>query len=87
MRTVDLVEDIEWMRDSGESPHMAVARLGMSAGSVERALQRAERRDLAAWVQPAKRVPCPECGGDMSRAGCPRCSECRYRELPRRWAA
>ena len=39
--TADLVEDALWMRDTGEYPERAAARLGMSPEAMEQMLRRA----------------------------------------------
>ena len=41
-----LVEDVDWLARTGETPERAAARLGRTVGALERALLRAGRPDL-----------------------------------------
>ena len=50
-----LVEDVEWMRDAGESAVMACQRLGMCAATIARHMRRMDRRDLARYIDEAVR--------------------------------
>ncbi len=45
-RTVDVVEDCEWMDRHGEKFTRAAERLGYSTATLERTLERAGRYDL-----------------------------------------
>ena len=54
-RRADLVEDLEWMRDAGESPVMASQRLGMHPDTVARHMRRMNRADLARYMDRAAR--------------------------------
>ena len=51
----NLVEDVEWMRDAGESPVMACQRLGMHPATVARLMRRMGRSDLARYIDEAVR--------------------------------
>lgn len=45
-----VLEDLEWLIRTGVNPQQAVARLGMSLSSVEQAMRRLGRNDLARWI-------------------------------------
>ena len=47
----DLIEDLEFLRKTGEHPANAARRLGYDPRTLERRLMRAQRKDLAAWVR------------------------------------
>lgn len=51
----DLVEDVEWMRDTGENPINWARRVGMNNNALAQRLHRAGRRDLARLVDQAVR--------------------------------
>ena len=51
----NLVEDVEWMRDAGESAVMACQRLGMCAATIARHMRRMDRTDLARYIDEAVR--------------------------------
>lgn len=56
MRTADLLDDIEWLVDAGESAAMIAARTGKTAAAIAKACERACRRDLARmfWCEAAR---------------------------------
>lgn len=47
-QTAAIIEDVEWMRDSGESPSIMATRLHTTVEALEKRLLRAGRPDLAA---------------------------------------
>ena len=50
-----LVEDVEWMRDAGESAVMACQRLGRHPDTIARHMRRMGRADLARYMDRAGR--------------------------------
>ena len=50
-----LAEDVEWMRDAGESAVMASQRLGMHPDTIARHMRRIDRTDLARYIDEAVR--------------------------------
>lgn len=79
MKSADVVEEVEFLLSCGVSAFRIAAQLGMKPGSVERALHRAGRPDLAprftALRHAEERVPCPECGDLIGRKA-KRCYPC-----------
>jgi hypothetical protein len=47
----ELIEDIEWLIQQGESVASICTRFGMAADAIERRLHRHGRRDLAAYFR------------------------------------
>ena len=46
--SADLLENVDWLLQAGESPHHIATRLGITPGGIARALTRAGRHDTAA---------------------------------------
>jgi hypothetical protein len=83
----EIVEEVEHMLSCSESPTAIAERLGLLAGSVARALYRAERPDLAVRFEAARRAtrgkPCVECGQWVRTHQASRCKPCGYKERER----
>jgi lambda repressor-like predicted transcriptional regulator len=47
----DLIDDLEWLRNSGVSPHRATGQLGVSRDTLQQALRRHDRHDLIDWLR------------------------------------
>ena len=50
-RTEDIIEDVEWMLDTGEAPERIPQRLGTTPAALTKRMRRAGRPDLAAPFQ------------------------------------
>lgn len=50
--TTELIEDVEWLIETGEYPPRAARRLGTTQQALERRLRRAGRHDLANYFTP-----------------------------------
>jgi hypothetical protein len=83
-------EEVEFLLSCGESPRTILDRLGVTAANLERALQRAERHDLARRfgkraLQPGrgrhKRGQCVDCGTSVWDTS----ERCRPCEVSNRW--
>lgn len=76
-----LVEDLEWMLGTGESPVMAAHRAGSTPGALARKLHRAGRHDLAVHFDRAVEEQ------PLSTAGVPqgRLVHDGFRSLSSRW--
>lgn len=80
--TLDMIEDLEWMIATGETPAGAVRRLGRKQRSLERTLYRTGREDLARFVSAAGAAECIDCGALIS-AQSTRCKEHERLHRPR----
>ena len=85
-----VVEEVEFLLDTGESPEQIARRLGRKPGTIARALGRAGRNDLARHfyrLDKTARIrathPCVDCGGVCSREAT-RCRRCNNRLTARR---
>lgn len=73
-------EEAEFLLSCGQSPHEICRSLGIKAGSVARAMERAGRQELAATFERVRRAtlahPCVDCGGPVASPAAPRCRRC-----------
>lgn len=77
-RRAALVEDVEWLLDSDETPSTIAARYGIASASVARALYRAGRPDLARRFENADIRRCATCPNHCT-ARATRCRQCNAR--------
>jgi hypothetical protein len=71
-------EEVEHLASMGIAPATIIQQLGVKPGSLERALHRAGRHDLAAILAPlaCQKAACVDCGTPLARAGRQRCRPC-----------
>lgn len=78
----DLVEDVEWMLDGGDTPTQILTRLATTPTAIARRLYRAGRPDLARLFNPTsvanRKRPCLDCGAPVHHksARCRPCAIC-----------